>query len=229
MKTYALGDHENWQLRVCDESPMAQRDNEGAVYLRALKQSAETERSGLALQPEIGQPTSEDAAGQYKGTSKRGAPRYKCEGSVEISEQGCTVRTWATFTDISLHGCYIEAQATYPAGTILNMKLEANGIRAETRGNVRVNYPYLGMGIAFVGLTEENVSHLRQLLAAISRGPAVAGPGIPCTLPSTCAPGSVPAVTNPAATLQELIEFFEGRQMLMREDFWRILRKSQTP
>ena len=67
--------------------------------------------------------------------------------------EGCDVRTWATFTDISLYGCYIEAQATFPAGTVLNLKLEANGIRVETRGNVRVNYPYLGMGVAFVGMT----------------------------------------------------------------------------
>ena len=83
------------------------------------------------------------------------APRYKCEGSAELREEGCDVRTWATFSDISLHGCYVEAQATYPANTILHMKLEANGVRVETNGNVRVSYPYLGMGIAFLDTSEE--------------------------------------------------------------------------
>lgn len=210
---------------------MAQPDHEGIAYLLALKQSAQVDRSAPALKADAGQPGFEASSAdqQHKGPNKRRAPRYKCEGSAEISEQGCNVRTWATFTDISLHGCYLEAQATYPAGTILHMNLEANGVRVETSGNVRVNYPYLGMGIAFVGMTDENVMRLRQMLAAISRGPAVVGPGIASTLPSTSALGAVPAVNNPAAAVQELIEFFENRQMLTREDFLRILRKSQTP
>ena len=73
-------------------------------------------------------------AEHFTGADKRRSPRYKCEGSAELREQGCDVRTWATFTDVSLHGCYVEAQATYPAGTMLHMKLEANGIRMEGTG-----------------------------------------------------------------------------------------------
>jgi hypothetical protein len=69
-----------------------------------------------------------------------------------LREEGCDVRTWSTFTDISLNGCYVEAQATYPAGTLLHMKLESNGIRVEIKGKVRISYPYLGMGIAFEDL-----------------------------------------------------------------------------
>jgi hypothetical protein len=51
-----------------------------------------------------------------------------------MREEGCDVRTWATFTDVSLHGCYVEAQATYPVGTVLHMKLETNGLRLEATG-----------------------------------------------------------------------------------------------
>ena len=36
------------------------------------------------------------------------------------------------------------------------MKLEANGIRVETKGRVVVNYPYLGMGISFADPSEDN-------------------------------------------------------------------------
>jgi PilZ domain len=198
---------------------MAEQKHEGVAYLLALKQSSQAD------------PATAPAANlemDFQGTNKRRAPRFKCEGSVEIREDGCEVRTWATFTDISLHGCYVEAQATYPAGSILNMKLEANGVRVETRGNVRVNYPYLGMGIAFVGMTEENVARLRQMLATISRGCVIVGPGIASTLPSTGSLSALPVISNPAAAIQELTEFFESRQMLMREDFLRILRKSQA-
>ena len=62
-----------------------------------------------------------------KGRKSGAVPVTKCEGSAEVREDGCDVRTWATFTDVSVHGCYVEAQATYPAGTILHLKLEVKG------------------------------------------------------------------------------------------------------
>jgi hypothetical protein len=207
---------------------MAQESDQGVAYLLALKQSSQAAQAD----PEGVAPGSEQqsAAGieQYESANKRRTPRYKCEGSVEIREEGCDVRTWATFTDISLYGCYVEAQATYPVGTILNMKLDANGMRVETRGNVRVNYPYLGMGIAFVAITDDNETRLREMLASISRGSAVTAPGMPSTLPAQTPLISVPTNTDPGAAIQQLVEFFDHRQMLMREDFLRILRKSQA-
>lgn len=141
--------------------------------------------------------------------------------------EGCDVRTWATFTDISLHGCYIEAQATFPAGTVLNLKLEANGIRVETRGNVRVNYPYLGMGIAFVGMTEENVGNLRRILASASRGCVVTRRDNGSTVAGSAAAG-MPEIADSMAVIRELVEFFESREMLGREDFLRMLRGGQS-
>ena len=137
------------------------------------------------------------------------------------------MHTWASFTDISLHGCYVEAQATYPAGTVLQLKLEANGIRVETLGNVRVNYPYLGMGIAFVDMSEENAARLRQMLTAMIRRCVIAGPAIASTLPATAALPAIPEITDPQAALQALTDFFETRQMLMREDFVRLVSNSQ--
>jgi hypothetical protein len=98
----------------------------------------------------------------------------------------------------------------------------------ETRGNVRVNYPYLGMGIAFVAMTDDNETRLREMLASISRGSAVTAPGMPSTLPAQTPLISVPTITDPGAAIQQLVEFFDHRQMLMREDFLRILRKSQA-
>lgn len=108
------------------------------------------------------------------------------------------------------------------------MKLDANGMRVETRGNVRVNYPYLGMGIAFVAMTDDNETRLREMLASISRGSAVTAPGMPSTLPAQTPSISVPTITDSGAAIQRLVEFFDHRQMLMREDFLRILRKSQA-
>ncbi len=217
------------------KSPMVQPNNESVSYLMGLRNSGGSNAAASApsLKAEFQQPVADATATssdpQYQGAEKRRGPRFKCEGSAELRQDGRDIRTWATFTDVSLHGCYVEAQATYPAGTILHMKLEANGIRVETKGNVRMNYPYLGMGIAFVDMSGESVLRLRQMLATISHGCVVMGPGMASTLPSDAPLGAVPLITDPAAAVQELIEFFESRQMLMREDFLRILRKSQTP
>ena len=107
---------------------MAHEIDEGVAYLRSLKQSSP--QSAAAAAPARYSPAAGGAAGdQFKGAEKRRSPRYKCEGSAELREEGCDVRTWATFSDISLHGCYVEAQATYPANTQLHMKLDANGVR----------------------------------------------------------------------------------------------------
>jgi hypothetical protein len=213
---------------------MEQEQNEGVAYLMALKQSRSSQSSADAP----GQETLPEAESElipaghddrFQGAEKRRAPRYRCEGSAEMRAEGCDVRTWATFTDISLHGCYVEAQATYPAGSILHMKLDANSIRVETQGCVRVNYPYLGMGIAFVDMSDENRARLKQLLATISRPSVIMGPGIASSLPATEPLGAVPLISNPQAAVEALVEFFESCQMLMRDDFLRILRKSQNP
>ena len=127
-----------------------------------------------------------------------------------------------------MYGCYIEAQATFPAGTVLNLKLEANGIRVETRGNVRVNYPYLGMGIAFVGMTIENVARLRQILASVSRGCVVMQTDIKSMVAGSEAASGMPVIADPQGMIRELMEFFEGREMLGREDFLRILHGRQS-
>ena len=201
---------------------MAEEINDSVAYLKALRQPV---APPAEKRPESNNPVDE----QYHGSEKRRSRRYKCEGSVQIRQEGRDVNTWASFTDISLHGCYVEAQATYPAGTLLHLKLEANGIRIETKGTVRVNYPYLGMGIAFVDMSEENQAYLRQMLATITHACVIMGPGIASSLPATGPLNAVPLITDPGAAVQALIEFFESRQMLMREDFLRIVRKSQTP
>jgi PilZ domain-containing protein len=214
---------------------MNQETNEGISYLKALRQATGSQAASAAAPARNVPPeaqaaplAAENSGQQFQGSEKRRSPRYKCEGSAEIREDGRDVRTWATFTDVSIHGCYLEAQATYPAGTLLSMKLEANGIRLETKGSVRVNYPYLGMGIAFLAMSEETQASLRRMLATITRPSVIMGPGIASSLPSSCPLDAVPLVTDPAAAIQELVDFFENRQMLMRDDFLRILKKSQS-
>jgi hypothetical protein len=208
---------------------MAEETNEGSAYLMALKRSTGSAATAPAHEKTPTVSTGEQSAKNpsFEGAEKRRSPRYQCEGSVQMRESKCDVHTWATFTDISLHGCYVEAQATYPVGTVLELKLEAKGIKVEGKGNVRVSYPYLGMGIAFTETTPENQGRLKELLGSLSRPSVIMGPGIASTLPAR---GSLelPPITNPNAVIQALIEFFHERQLLMRDDFARIIRQSQS-
>jgi len=214
---------------------MAQEPNDGVAYLRALKRGTSPQAADAAaplpaiagMQNNAAVPVSD--AIPRDSAEKRRSPRYKCEGSAELRKDGCDVRTWATFTDISLHGCYVEAQATYPVGTQLHLKLEINGVRVEIKGEVRVSYPYLGMGVAFLEMNDENRVLLRDLLTRISRPIVIVGPG---ALPSapTCAPlEGMPTVSDPVAAFRACVDFFERNHMLTRDAFLHIVRNSQSP
>lgn len=209
---------------------MAEETNDGIAYLTALRRSIASAAAAAApAREQSPQPSANGEGSQqssYQGTEKRRSPRYQCEGSVQMREVNCDVHTWASFTDISLHGCYVEAQATYPVGTVLQLKLETKGMRVETKGTVRVSYPYLGMGIAFTETSSDNEAKLRELLASISRPSMIMGPGIASTLPARGVM-ELPPITRPNALIEALVEFFRDRQLLMRDDFARIVRQTQ--
>jgi hypothetical protein len=207
---------------------MAEETDDGIAYLMALRRSTASAAAAPARaeSPQAGANEQSSQQSSFHGSEKRRSPRYQCEGSVQMREVNCDVHTWATFSDISLHGCYVEAQATYPVGTVLQLKLETKGIRVETRGTVRVNYPYLGMGIAFTEMSSDNEAKLRELLASISRPSMIMGPGIASTLPARGVL-ELPPITKPEAVIEALVEFFRDRQLLMRDDFARIVRQTQ--
>ena len=219
----------NKMLAESVSESMAQQNEEGMSYLVALKRSAEPVAAVSAIESANAVFADLEAPIKtYQGAEKRQSPRYKCEGYIEMCPVGTNVYTREAFTDISLHGCYVEAQTTYPVGTSLRVKLEAAGRTIETVGTVRVNYRLLGMGIAFVEMNEENSKQLRDLLATTSRPSVIMGSGIASSLTAHVPLQSLPAISNHAAVVQALISFFENRQMLMRDDFIRIVRQSQT-
>jgi hypothetical protein len=77
-------------------------------------------------------------------------------------------------------------------------------------------------------MTDENEARLRDMLSTVLRPSVIMGPGIASSLPATGPLEAVPLISDPTAAIQALVEFFENRQMLMRDDFLRILRQSQS-
>jgi hypothetical protein len=207
---------------------------EGAAYLSALKKSGTPQAAGTATArapeaaPPVKTPANEVAPSNrpYPSiTDKRKGPRHRCKGSAHLQESG-TAATWATFADISLYGCYIETPAPLRVGTTLGLTLEMNGFRVQASGEVRVAYPSLGMGIRFIQLSETNRAQLREMVGSISHSSmnmrSLAAKRAPSMPPSDAFPG----LSNPVATLQAILNFFETRHVMGREEFLSILRKS---
>jgi hypothetical protein len=205
-------------------SNMSDHSSEGAAYLAALKHPAS---SSAALAPERGPSGFPDTQGRT-GAEKRRSPRYRCHGGAQLRELETAVSTWAKFTDISLHGCYVEATATYPIGTALALTIDVSGFRIETRGEVRVTYPNLGMGIFFTTMSDGDRERLRELLRSLSGPSVILGVAHTSQTASALPPEPLPPITNPQAALQAMVTFFANRQILSRDEFLRILRRSQS-
>jgi len=212
---------------------MADEPDAGAAYLAALKQSSGPQAGAAAAASAPAPNVPRSARTRIGGTispgsaDKRRSPRYRCQGSAHIREVDSGVSIWTTFTDISAHGCYVEATTTYRVGVPLGLKLEANGFRVEATGEVRVAYPNLGMGVSFTKMSEEDRERLRELVRSISRPSVIVGSRVATLASSTPPSEALPALPNPRATLQAMLAFFEDRHMMGREEFLRILRKSE--
>ena len=193
-----------------DEREVGEAADTGNVeYFRALKRTS--------------QPAASAPAEAYP-SEKRRSPRYKCEGSAEFRFEGSTVRTWATVTDVSRSGCYVEMQTTSPADTKVDMIIEVMGIRASVKGVVRVSYPFLGMGIAFTEITPEQQVKLDELLLRLASG--VQAPAYTATDPLLDARGrAMPEIADPRGALQAVTEFFANHRVLTREQFLELLEK----
>lgn len=204
----------------------------GAAYLASLKQAGAGKNSAAA--PARARDASDGATLHETRTNassfdKRRSPRYKCEGSARIQEIGKLVSTWAKFSDISQHGCYLETASPLRVGSSLGLRLDAQGFRIEVTAEVRVSYPGLGMGVSFFRMSEDDRERLHELLGLLAPPSVILGPRVtaaPSAAPLTRSE-KPPAIANAEAALQALVKFFENRHVMGREEFLRILRMSQ--
>jgi hypothetical protein len=154
---------------------------------------------------------------------RRASPRFRCSGTVEFRAEGSDVQMWGTLTDISLHGCYVEMNATFPVDTNVELVLRSFGIRIQTRGRVRATYPSLGMGILLVDIEPLEQLQLKQLLAAIP------GRSTICTPKSAEESGMKEALgsADPRAVVGEVTGFFQNHQLLSRTELYQIAKRAR--
>jgi hypothetical protein len=126
------------------------------------------------------------------------------------------MQTWATVTDISIGGCYVELAATLPIRTPVNMVLEVKGVRVEVKGTVRTSYPLVGMGIEFTGVAERERLALEEILRRLE-GNFVQADKLPAPTSPAVSPPLL--IVDPAAALNAVASFFQHSQSLSREQF----------
>jgi hypothetical protein len=80
------------------------------------------------------------------------------------------------------------------------------------------------MGVFFTRMSEPDRGRLRELVKSVSQPSVILGAA---RIPSPPKPDALRAVTNADAVLQALLNFFEDRHVMGREEFLTILRKSQ--
>src|SRR5258707_6028661 len=160
---------------------MSEENDVGAAYLAALKRSAASSATGGAAEcasdtpPDTSSPKPITTGRTGPIPEKRRSPRYRCQGSAQLRDVQSGVATWATFSDISLHGCYVEAASCYPVGSSLTLTIEVNSFRVDVMGEVRITYPGLGMGISFTQVSDEYRARLCELIRSLSRPSVIMG------------------------------------------------------
>jgi hypothetical protein len=153
---------------------------------------------------------------------QRRYPRFKCEGSLELKTEGSALHTWATFTDVSASGCYVEIMTTFPVGTVMDLRLGMHGFLVETRAVVRATYPFLGMGIEFTEVSPKDLEQLRLMLESLA---GTFAKRLQMPEPKRL---KLPPITEPGAFIDALAKFFEEKeQSLGVDEFVRLAKESQ--
>jgi hypothetical protein len=202
-------------------SPDLSKSEEAVNYLRRLKGPvAEGVPSGAAARGD-GKTGAATMGPEFK--ERRQSPRLRCSGSAEFRAEGSDVRMWGTLKDVSLHGCYVEMNATFPVNTKVDLVLKSFGIRIRTAGRVRATYPSRGMGICFADIEPCEQMQLKQLLAAL------AGRNTIYTAKSSEESGmkETLASADPRTILGEITGFFQNNQLLSRADFCQIAKRAR--
>ncbi len=204
-----------------DLAPDPSIGDESVDYLRRLKRAAVEAAPADAVARGGGGAPAAANSNSNAWKERRQSPRLRCSGSAEFRAEGNDARMWGTVTDVSLHGCYVEMNTTFPVDTKVGLVLKSFGIRIEAPGTVRASYPFLGMGICFAEIEPAQQLQLKQLLAALAGRSAVSD-GM--SADENNLKDSL-AAADPKSFLDGIAEFFQKKQTLSRDEFHQIAKR----
>lgn len=80
---------------------------------------------------------------------RRRTPRYPFDASIEMREGTSQDKRTGRVTGLSLNGCYVSTESSYPEGTTLNVKVFTATEFYEGQATVIYIQEKLGMGLMF--------------------------------------------------------------------------------
>ena len=108
------------------------------------------------------------------GSERRKFPRYGLVAIAELTdpEEGKLIS--GNIAQISRNGCYVETPKTFPVGTALKVIVSHDERTFVTRANIIHVQQQIGMGLAFLDVTPDQLKVLDSWLAELPS--ASAGP-----------------------------------------------------
>jgi hypothetical protein len=108
--------------------------------------------------------STDDAWVDNEPERRRRFPRYQTGIAVELWPDGATVASRTQTSEISVGGCYIEMNFTYPAGAHLKIGLWVGDEKVTTDAKVITHDFGFGNGISFLNMSEPDQVKLKQHL-----------------------------------------------------------------
>jgi PilZ domain len=97
---------------------------------------------------------------------ERRAPRYPFAAPAEVIVESSGAKTIARVTELSLHGCYLDACLPVSAKTSVLVKIFGPHGYFEAGATVVYAHPVLGLGLAFRSVKPDFVHVLQKWLLA---------------------------------------------------------------
>jgi hypothetical protein len=104
---------------------------------------------------------------------QRAVPRYSFVASTELTDPVHAIHLSGRVTEISRHGCYVDALNALPVGTLLNLEITCDQGKFATKATIIYIHPGIGMGIAFADTAEPQAQVLESWLAALPETAAI--------------------------------------------------------
>jgi len=106
-------------------------------------------------------------------------------------------------TDLSLGGCYLQTEAPFPEGSLIDFCLKTKELEVHTDGMVRVTHPGHGMGVEFPSRTAEQREQVVKVIDFLR----------------SC-PGTMPDLSvSPKALVADLTQFEPGERPADSEEW----------
>jgi PilZ domain len=99
---------------------------------------------------------------------KRTVPRYSFIAQVEVIEPASDTHIAGRVSEISRKGCYIDVMITLPPGTLVQLKVLRDKGTFSTKGKIIYAQDSMGMGVAFLEITDNELKTLDCWLAELA-------------------------------------------------------------